>query len=95
MNSRTPSTAPTILADNVVEIAGPPLTRRLPKTQVARGTLQMSVGTSLLQAQRELILATWPTTRATSGWRPVPGHQPENLYNRLGTYDASATSHAG
>jgi DNA-binding NtrC family response regulator len=85
-----------ILADNVVEIAGPALARRPPKTQVAQGTLKMCVGTSLLQAQRELILATLAhhqgDKRRTAR---TLGISLKTLYNRLGTYDGSASSHTG
>jgi DNA-binding NtrC family response regulator len=85
-----------ILADNVVEIAGPALTRRQPKAQVAQGTLQMSVGTSLLQAQRELILATLAHHQGDKRLTArTLGISLKTLYNRLGTYDASATSHTG
>lgn len=85
-----------ILADNVVEIAGPALSRRQPKAQVAQGTLKMSVGTSLLQAQRELILATLAHHQGDKRLTArTLGISLKTLYNRLGTYDASAGSHTG
>lgn len=85
-----------ILADNVVEIAGPALSRRQPKAQVAQGTLKMSVGTSLLQAQRELILATLAHHQGDKRLTArTLGISLKTLYNRLGTYDASVTSHSG
>lgn len=85
-----------ILADNVVEIAGPALSRRQPKAQVAQGTLKMSVGTSLLQAQRELILATLAHHQGDKRLTArTLGISLKTLYNRLGTYDASVGSHTG
>lgn len=85
-----------ILADNVVEIAAPALSRRQSKAQVAHGTLKMSVGTSLLQAQRELILATLAHHQGDKRLTArTLGISLKTLYNRLGTYDGSATSHSG
>jgi DNA-binding NtrC family response regulator len=79
-----------ILAENVVEIASPSLSCP-PKSQVSQGMLQMRVGTSLLQAQRELILATLAhhegDKRRTA---QTLGISLKTLYNRLDTYDALA-----
>jgi DNA-binding NtrC family response regulator len=79
-----------IMADDVVEIAGPAVTRRPGKTTVTQGSLKMCVGTSLLQAQRELILATLAhhqgDKRRTAR---TLGISLKTLYNRLGTYEAS------
>jgi DNA-binding NtrC family response regulator len=78
-----------IMADSVVEIAGPSLSKRPAKAQVAQGCLKMSVGTSLLQAQRELILATLAhhqgDKRRTAR---TLGISLKTLYNRLGSYEA-------
>ncbi|CAM3450063.1 sigma-54 dependent transcriptional regulator [Bordetella sputigena] len=85
-----------ILADNVVEVTGPALSRRQPKAQVAQGTLKMAVGTSLLQAQRELILATLAHHQGDKRLTArTLGISLKTLYNRLGTYDAGATTHTG
>jgi DNA-binding NtrC family response regulator len=84
-----------IMADSVVEIPSQALARRPAKTQVAQGSLQMFVGTSLLQAQRELILATLAhhqgDKRRTAR---TLGISLKTLYNRLGTYESSASSHS-
>lgn len=83
-----------IMADSVVEIPSQALARRPAKTRVAQGSLQMFVGTSLLQAQRELILATLAhhqgDKRRTAR---TLGISLKTLYNRLGTYESSAPTH--
>jgi DNA-binding NtrC family response regulator len=82
-----------IMADEVIEIQGPALTRRPAKTQIAQGSLKMCVGTSLLQAQRELILATLAhhqgDKRRTAR---TLGISLKTLYNRLGSYEASTSA---
>jgi DNA-binding NtrC family response regulator len=82
-----------IMADDVIEIQGPSLTRRPAKTQIAQGSLKMCVGTSLLQAQRELILATLAhhqgDKRRTAR---TLGISLKTLYNRLGSYETSSSA---
>lgn len=82
-----------IMADSVIEIPAPALSKRTPKTHLTQGCLKMCVGTSLLQAQRELILATLAhhegDKRSTAR---TLGISLKTLYNRLGTYESAPSS---
>ncbi|WP_370643158.1 sigma-54 interaction domain-containing protein [Bordetella sp. LUAb4] len=82
-----------IMADDQVEIPALAATRKPTKvTGIATGTVQMAVGTSLMQAQQELILATLAhhqgDKRRTAR---TLGISLKTLYNRLGNYESATT----
>jgi len=81
-----------IMADNEVEIPALAAARKPTKISgIATGSVQMAVGTSLMQAQQELILATLAhhqgDKRRTAR---TLGISLKTLYNRLGNYEAAA-----
>nr|WP_233161786.1 MULTISPECIES: sigma-54 dependent transcriptional regulator [unclassified Achromobacter] len=81
-----------IMADNEVEIPTLAAARKPTKVSgIATGTVQMAVGTSLMQAQQDLILATLAhhqgDKRRTAR---TLGISLKTLYNRLGNYEAAA-----
>ena len=82
-----------IMADSVLEIPSLTAARKTPQAEVSQGCLQMQVGTSLLQAQRALILATLAhhqgDKRRTAR---TLGISLKTLYNRLGSYTDAASA---
>ncbi|ALM82083.1 sigma-54-dependent Fis family transcriptional regulator [Bordetella sp. N] len=80
-----------IMADTEVEIPALASTRKPTKvTGIATGSVQMAVGTSLMKAQQDLILATLAhhqgDKRRTAR---TLGISLKTLYNRLGNYGAA------